>query len=408
MPVYEYTALDTHGRNVSGIIDADSAFAARQKLRTSGVFPVTVNEDRRPEEKKAKRSLFPTGRFGRLSLSELTMMTRQLSTLLSAGFPLVSALDSLISQSRSFKLKRVLSRIKDVIVEGNSFAQALSLFPGTFSPVYISMIHAGEASGTLEIVLEQLAEISEKRQVLIHRLRTALAYPIFMAFIGAAVLFLLLTYIVPSITGIFVDMNQELPSVTRFLIRLSELLQRYWWAILGGIAAGLITISSIGKTVSGRRVMDTLKLRIPLMGMLLKKLATARFARTLGSLLANGVSMMPAMEIAKNLAGNVLIANAIDTAAKDVGKGQGLGLSLAQAAVLPDLAVQMIEVGEQSGELENMLVKVADAFENEVEMQVMGLTAILEPAMILIMGVLIGFIVVSICLPIFEMNRLVV
>jgi len=292
-------------------------------------------------------------------------------------------------------------------VEGSSFSGAISQYPGTFSSLYVNMVHAGETSGTLEIVLERLADITEKQQALNFRIRSALAYPVLMTFLGTLVLILLLAFIVPSITAVFNDMNQALPTPTLILIAVSGLLKSYGWVLLIAIIAIVIVCRSIKKTAKGSYLIDKSLLSLPFIGLLTRKLAVARFSRTLGSLLENGVSMLPALEIVKNIVGNVLISNAIESAAKEVGKGQGLHQSLAASKIFPNLPLQMIQVGEQSGELETMLTKIADVFENEVESTVMGLTSLLEPFMILIMGVIVGFIVLSICLPIFEMNQLV-
>jgi general secretion pathway protein F len=407
MPVFEYTALNAKGKQVSGILDSESALTARQKLRASRIFPVNITQVHDTVKKKERRFLSSLHLGKRIRQSELSMLTRQLATLVGAGFQLVSALDTLLPQTKTPALNRRLAKIKDMIVEGQSFAQGLSLYPETFSALYINMVRAGETSGTLEIVLNQLADITEKQQALNNRIRNALAYPVLMAFIGSVVLFLLLTFIVPSITGIFADMNQTLPTPTLLLIRLSETFKSFWWAFLMVLIAIPIALRSIKKTAKGRLVVDKAVLRIPLVGQLIKKISSARFSRTLGSLLKNGVSMLSALEIVKNIVGNKIISNAIADAAGQVGKGQGLGESLETTALFPNLSIQMIQLGEQSGELETMLDKVADVYENEVESAVLGLTALLEPVMILVMGVVVGFIVLSICLPIFEMNQLV-
>ena len=407
MPVYEYTALDIKGKTVSGIINAESPGTARQKLRASRNFPVSIKEVHDTAAIKAPSSVSIIRYFTRVRPHEVSMMTRQLATLVGAGFPLVSALDTLIPQTRSQGFKKILAKIKDSIVEGNSFARSLSLYPGTFSSLYVNMARAGETSGALEIVLERLADITEKQQALKHRIRSALAYPVLMSLIGALVLFFLLTFIVPSITSIFADMNQALPAPTLFLISISDFFKNFWWIIFILIGLMLLILRMIKKTVKGHYFFDKIKLLLPGFGILTKKLAVARFARTLGSLLENGVSMLPALGIVKNIVGNVLIADIIEEASQEVGKGQGLGSALAESKIFPDLSIQMIQVGEQSGELEAMLNKIADVFENEVETSVMSMTSLLEPVMILIMGIIVGFIVLSICLPIFEMNQLV-
>jgi general secretion pathway protein F len=407
MPVYEYVALTDKGKNITGIIDAEGAMAARQKLRSAGKFPTSIREVKEADRSKDKKELFSPRLFTRIRPSEIAIMTRQLSTLVGAGFPLVSAIDSLIPQTKRPALKKVIAQIKDSIVEGNSFAASLAPYPGTFSQLYINMVRAGESSGTLEIVLERLADITEKQQALKTRIRSAMAYPILMTFIGAVVLFLLLTFIVPNITTIFEDMHKALPAPTLFLIGLSQFMQTYWWTMFILLAGLVFGFRGFGKTEKGRRHIDKTILKLPLFGPLVQKLAVARFARTLGSLLENGVSMLQALDIVKNIAGNVIISEIIEQASEDVEKGQGLGKSLGKAEAFPILSVQMIEVGEQSGELEKMLIKMADVYENQVESSVTSMTSLLEPIMILVMGAIVGFIVLSICLPIFEMNQLV-
>ena len=407
MPVFEYTALDAKGKTTSGIIDADGARAARQKLRATGIFPVSIKESQETPEKKTTRAGDLSRYLTRVKPAEIAMLTRQLATLISAGFPLVSALEALLPQTKSTRLKTVLAQIKDAIVEGQSFAQALSQYPKIFPPLFINMVRAGETSGTLEIVLERLADLTEKQQDLVNRIQTALAYPIFMCIIGTLVLFVLLTYIVPSITAIFMDMNQILPTPTRLLIFLSNFFKSFWWVILIIVAAAAITLHRLKKTENGRYAYDKTVLSLPVFGILARKLAVARFTRTLGSLLENGVSMLIALDIVKNIAGNVLISNAVQNAAQEVGKGQALWASLNEGRVFPQLSIQMIQVGEQSGQLEGMLNKIADIFEKEAESSILRLTSYLEPVMILVMGCMVGFIVLSICLPIFEMNQLI-
>jgi general secretion pathway protein F len=407
MPVFEYTALDNRGKTTSGIVDAEGAQAARQKLRKSGIFPVSIKETEEAAPKKAPGDFSLSARLSRIKPVEVAMMTRQLATLIGAGFPLVSALDALVPQTKSHGFKRILAQIKDLIVEGNSFARALSNYPGQFSPLYINMVRAAETSGTLEIVLERLADIAEKQEALKNRIQTALAYPIFMLIIGTAVLFVLLIYIVPSITSIFSEMNQVLPAPTRFLIFLSAFFKTYWWGLFIIIAVVAVFSNRFKKTEKGRYWIDKTMLLLPGVGILVKKLSVARFARTLGSLLENGVSMLIALDIVKNIAGNSLISDAVETTAIEVGKGQGLGDALSGSGIFPQLSIQMIQVGEQSGQLETMLTKISDIFENEVETTILRLTSYLEPVMILVMGSVVGFIVLSICLPIFEMNQLI-
>jgi general secretion pathway protein F len=407
MPVYEYTALDIKGKTISGIIDADSSRTARQKLRSSKIFPVSIEEVHDTSKIKTKKSFSFKDSFSRVRPYEISMMTKQLATLLGAGLPLVSAMDALISQIRSQAFKKMLAKIKDSIVEGNSFARSLSLFPGTFSSLYINMVKAGETSGALDIVLDRLADITEKQEALKNRIRAAMAYPVLMSLIGMLVLFFLLTFIVPNITSIFSEMNETLTAPTLFLIKISAFFKNYWWMILIVLAISLFSLNSVRKTVKGRYFFDKTKLLLPRFGILAKKIAVARFSRTLGSLLDNGVPLLSSLEIVKNIVDNALISDAIEAASKEVGRGQGLGPALAGTKMFPDLTIQMILVGEQSGKLEAMLDKIADVFESEVENSIMSMTSLLEPVMILIMAVIVGFIVLSICLPIFEMSTLV-
>jgi general secretion pathway protein F len=269
------------------------------------------------------------------------------------------------------------------------------------------MVRAGESSGTLEIVLDRLADITEKQQSLNNKIKSIMAYPTIMAVLGTAVLFFLLAVIVPRLTAIFTDVNQALPLTTRILIDISDFLQSSWWILLILVAIGVLSFRYVAKTEKGRYTIDKIILALPLIGPLAKKLAVARFARTLGSLLENGVSMLSALDIVKNIVGNVIIAGSVESSAKEVEKGYGLGKALEADKVFPYLSVQMIQVGEQSGELETMLSKIADVFENEVESTMVSLTSLLEPLIILIMGIVVGFVVLSIVQPIMEMNQLV-
>ncbi len=408
MPVFEYTAITKKGKNTTGVIDADSAVVARQKLRSTDIFPISVKEVHETATlNKAPMRWHSIRLFNRIRPAEIAVMTRQLATLVGAGFPLVTAIDAILPQTRSQKLRGHLAKIKDNVVEGNSFASALGLFPTTFSSLYINLVKAGESSGTLEIVLDQLADMMERQQILKNKIRSALAYPVLMSFIGTIVLFLLLAFIVPSITSIFTDMNRVLPAPTRFLIHVSTFFKNWWWLVTLVAIVSLIGFSFFKKSSRGGRIVDRIKIRVPMLGALVKKLGVARLSRTLGTLQENGVPMLQAMEIVKNVPGNDVISGAVGEAAVEVGKGVGLGAAMSRHDVFPGLFVQMVEVGEQSGELEAMLNKVAEVFENETETRISAMASLLEPLMILAMAVVVGFIVLAICLPIFEMNQLV-
>ena len=407
MPVYEYTALDRAGKNVSGIIDADSSVAARQKLRASGKFPVEVKETTvKAKAESAKNFSLPL-LFNRVTADDIHALTRQLATLLNAGIPLVGALDALMEQTTSPPLKKIIAQIKESVNEGNSLTVSLTKHPKLFSNIYINMVRAGEASGSLDVVLERLAEFGEHQQALKGRFQAALVYPIFMAIIGSGVLFFLLSFVVPNLTRIFTEMKQVLPLPTTILIWFSGFMRFYWWAILLLIVAIIFGIKEFIKTPKGRYIWDTLKLRLPVIGQINRKIALARFGRTLGSLLQSGVPLITSLQIVRNIVNNVLIGAVIDEAMEDIQAGKSLHFALSRSIWFPPVFRQMVAVGEQSGDLEKMLHKIADAYEREVETRITGMTALLEPIMILLMAVIVGFIVISILLPIFEMNQMV-
>ncbi len=403
MPVYEYKVLDPSGRKSSGIIDAESAAMARRKLRSSGVYPVEVRES------EARRSgrIAVSGIFQRIREAELSTATRHISVLLKAGLPLLMALDAVIAQGGSAGLKRVLSQVKDAINQGGTLASALSEHPKVFTSAYVSMVRAGETSGTLDIVLERLAELGEQRMAFRSRLRAALAYPIFMSIIGVLVVFFLLTFIVPNITAVFEEMRRGLPPATKALIGLSTFMRDYWWALLLGLAALLASLARLVKTGPGRRRWDELKLVVPIAGKIYHKVLLARFGRNLGILLQGGVQLVPALSILRSIMDNVCFQDCLDRAKEEIQAGKSLSASLTGCKWFPPLAVQMVSVGERSGELEEMLVRCADSYEREAESMTVAATSLLEPVMILAMGLVVGFVVISILLPIFEMSRMI-
>jgi general secretion pathway protein F len=408
MPVYEYIALDSGGRRRKGIVDAGSIAAARQKLREGEVFPVEIVETaaRKREETAARGGAIHL--FRRVGLRELAIMTRQLATLIGAGLPLVPSLTALVAQIRHPVLRTTLARIKDEVNEGNSLTQSMSHFPEVFPPFYINMVRAGEASGTINLVLDRLADFNEGQQALKTKIRSALAYPLFMFIIGSGVLFFLVAFVVPNITNIFRDMNQTLPGITVFLLVVSGFFKIFWWVIALILITAIAGLRyAIRKTEQGRHAWDKFKITAPLFGPLNQKIAVARFSRTLGTLLQSSVPLLTALEIAKNVVNNLTVAEQIRIAAKDVEEGQNLSAPLSRSDFFPPIAVEMIAVGEQSGNIEAMLFRIADSYEKEVEASILLVTSLLEPAMILVMGAVVGFIVISVLLPIFEMNQLV-
>ena len=409
MGVYEYTALDEKGRETKGFVDALSVAAATQKLREEGVYPTEII----PAADKKDSALSVSGIMNmniwqRVSTKDVSIFTRQLSTLLGSGIPLVPSLSVLIAQTKNPLLKQTLAQIREQVNEGKSLTEGLLNFPRIFPPFYVNMIRAGESSGTINLVLERLADFSENQQAMMSKIKTALAYPIVMLFVGSGVIFLLMTFVVPKITGIFTDMHQTLPLITIVLIGVSSFLKSFWWLILILLAAAIAAFKyTTTATDGGRRLWDTAKLRTPVWGQVNLKIAIARFCRTLATLLQSGVPLLASMEIVRNVVDNILIGEAIDKASKDVEEGKGLSGPLTQSGLFPPLVTEMVAVGEQTGTLEKMLNRVATAYETEAQSDIMVMTSLLEPLMILVMGLVVGFIVVSILLPIFEMNQLI-
>ncbi|KUG23975.1 type iv fimbrial assembly protein pilc [hydrocarbon metagenome] len=407
MSVFEYIALDEKGRQRKGFIDAPGVAAARQKLREENVYPVEINQAENKKE-NALSEILKFNIWQRVPAGDVSVFTRQLSTLLGAGMPLVPSLSILMKQTNNPLLKKSLAQIREQVNEGKSLTESMSGFPQIFSPFYLNMVRAGEASGAINLVLERLADFQENQQALMNKIRSALAYPIIMFFIGSAVILLLMTFVVPKITGIFTDMHQTLPLITLVLITVSNFLKSFWWLILIILAALIVAFRyAITDTEAGRRLWDNSKLKVPVFGQINRKIAIARFSRTLATLLQSGVPLLQAMEIVRNVVNNTIISEAIGKAGKDVEEGKELSGPLTQSGIFPPMVTEMIAVGEQSGTLEAMLNRIATTYETEAQADIMVMTSLLEPVMILVMGFLVGFIVVSILLPIFEMNQLI-
>lgn len=404
MPVYEYRGLSAEGKKIRGIIDAASPRIARTKLRAMQIFPVDLREElQRPHITEDPL----TKLFQRVRPQDVSIITRQLSTLLEAGTPLVSALDAIIEQTDNHALKRVIAQVREEIKEGRSFADALEKHRKAFSDLYVNMIRAGEESGALEGVLLRLADFTENQIRLKNRIRAALAYPLFMTIIGAGVMIFLLTFVIPTVTQVFQEMGQTLPLPTRILMAVSNLFSGYWWAILLGFILVMVGIRKYLQSPKGALRWDGVKLQLPLFGGIILRGAVARFARTLATLLQGGLPILNSLEIVKTVVNNQLLAQAIEETKVEVREGGDIASTLKRSGLFPAIVTHMIATGEASGNLEKMLTKVADAYEAEVETKVTALTSILEPVIILAMGLVVGFIVISILLPIFEMNQLV-
>ncbi len=407
MPVYEYKALDQKGKSCKGLIDADSESNARSKLRGAGKYPVSVRESLNKGE-KGKKQFFANGFvFDRIKSEETYVFTRQLATLLGAGIPLINALASIIEQSSNPALKRVLAQIRDSVNEGSTLTNALARHPKLFSNIYTNMVRSGEASGSLDIVLERLADFGEKQKALQGRLKAALIYPIFMAVIGTGILFFLISYIVPNITRVFTDMERVLPLPTRMLIFISDALLNYWWLGILVLFVFIFCIRLFLAQEQGRRIWDRIKLSLPITGPVTRKIILTRFASTLGSLLNSGVPLITSLQIVNSIVNNRPIGEVIEEAMEQIKKGKSMSGALESSPWFPPIFIQMIGVGEQSGQLESMLEKVAQTYEREVETAILGMTSLIEPVMITAMGAAVGFVVLSILLPIFEMNQMI-
>ncbi len=414
MPVYAYKGLNERGRNVGGIIDADTAKNARLKLRKAGVFPTELSETR---GQVASTGAAPgrlaglgrdlSGLFERITPQDLALITRQLATLVGAGLPLVDCLGALIEQVDNPRQKRILSQVRERVVEGSTLADALKQHPAVFNDLYVNMVRAGEASGALDIVLIRLADYTERAAALRAKVRSALTYPVFMGIISMAILFFLLSYVVPKMTRIFEETHAQLPSMTVILLAISGFLSSYWWAILAVIGAAVLAVRVSIRTPAGRLRFDRLTLAIPYFGKVLKKVALARFARTLSTLLLGGIPLLQALDIVRHVVSNMVLSNAIEDGRNSIREGQSVADPLKKSGLFPPLLVHMIAVGEKSGELEQMLARAADAYDTEVEASVSALSSVMEPVLVIFMGGVVLFIVMAILLPIFELNQLV-
>jgi general secretion pathway protein F len=410
MAVYEYRGLDAAGRSINGIIDSETVKAARAKLRKTGVFPTEVHEQQMAAGSDAETmtaGLTLKKIFGRIRQQDISIMTRQLATLLTAGIPLVDSLNALTEQVENVKMKTVVSQIRQSVREGASLADAMRSSSPVFTDLYISMIRAGESSGTLDVVLLRLAEFMENQIKIMNKIKAALAYPIFMSVVMVLVVAIIVTFVIPKVSKIFHDVGKTLPIYTSILISVSDFLKSYWWVVIIVGVAAYYMMKKYLKTERGREWFDGWKLRAPIMGRLVRMVAVSRFARTLSTLLKSGVPLPLSMDIVKNVVNNVVISRAISDAKVAIMEGSSIAEPLKKSRLFPPIIIHMIAVGEKTGELESMLAKVSDSFDNEVEASVTGMTSLLEPIIILVMGGIVFFLMISILLPIFQMNQLV-
>jgi general secretion pathway protein F len=407
MPVFAYRGLGADGRTVNGVVDADSARTARGKLRASGIFPTDLNEESNAAERKVeKREWFPSLFRRKLPAAELALLTRQLSALLGAGVPLVEALGALSDQSARAATKRMFSQVRERVREGSSLADALAAHRETFSDLYIGMVRAGEQAAALEGVLDRLAEYSERQSEFTNKVRGALTYPIIMMFVGAGVMGFLVTYVVPQVATIFEEQKAALPLATRILLDLSALVTGYWLPLLLLLIGTVAGITAALATPRGRRLYDTWILKAYYIGPTMIRIICARFARTLATLLASGVQLLPALDAVKGVVTNGLLKDAVEESRESIREGHGMGQTLSKSGLFPPLLIEMIKVGERSGDLERMLERVADNYEREVSHSLSQMTTVLEPMMTLAMAGAIVFMMLAVLMPIFQLNQL--
>lgn len=402
MQTFRYSAYTAGGRETTGFLEAESIKEARQRLKRDGLFPrelAPADEG----EKSGRRRLFAR----RTGLAELALMTRRLATLAGSQVPIFEAITTLGDQEEPGELKTALGRIRERLAEGASLARALSLEPRVFSESYVAMVAAGEASGSLETVLEKLALFLEEQRAIKSKVTSSLAYPILMVVVGGGVMLFLLTFVIPKIVTIFEDNKAALPLITIALIKTSNLLRQFWWLLLG-LAAGAVFLYRRLMTQEAYRLQrDRLLLRIPVVGGLQRHLILSRFAKVLGLLLASGVPVIKSLEITAEVLVNRVYRGALYAITAELAEGGNLSGALRKSVLFPPLLVHLVAVGEKGGELEEMLEKAGTAFEREFDTSVSGLMALLEPLLVLAMGLAVGLVVLAVLLPIFELNQLV-
>lgn len=397
MPVYQYEALDRSGKTVSGVIDADAEDDARRKLRGMSLYPTRIAV--------GTHSSPSGGLFDRITAKEVSVFTRNLATLSSAGFPVIEALTSIADQIEHMMMREVVIQIREKVREGSPLSEALAMFPELFSSMFVSMVQAGERSGRLEDILFQLSDYLDKKEALKNQVLVALAYPILMTLVGVAIVTFLLVYIVPQLTVLFTQSKADLPLPTRLLLGTSDAAGDYWWLGLAALVLAWLAFDRWSRTDSGGYTYDSLKLRMPVFGTLVRKIAISRFVRTLGILLQSGVPILQALDIVRNVVANAVIAESLDQTRKSVSQGSNLATPLRQSGLFPAIVIDMISAGQKSGQLEKMLMKLAEDYDREVEGTIEMLTALLEPVIIICMGLTVGFIVLAVLLPIYELNK---
>jgi type IV pilus assembly protein PilC len=413
MPRFHYVALDARGQESSGVIDAGSQTEAVAQLRQSGYFPKSVtDESKAPKSKAAKAPKASAARkeikinipfLERKTIKPRVLMifTRQLATLIDAGLPLLRGLTVLAKQEPDPVLKKVISSIGDSVQAGGTFSESLSGHPKIFNKLYVNMVKAGELGGVLEIVLLRLAEFQEKAQKIKNKVVSAMFYPAIVLIIAVVIMAFLLVFIVPKFEAIFADMlgGKPLPGLTQFVIATSNLLKNNIIIILGAIGGIVFLYKYLANTPKGAAAIDAFMLKAPVFGDLTRKSSISRFTRTLGTLVTSGVPILQALNITRETAGNAVIANSITRVHDSVKEGESIVVPLEASGVFPPMVISMIDVGEETGQLPDMLLKIAEVYDDEVDNAVTGITSLLEPVMIVFLAVVVGTIVIALFLP---------
>ncbi|MBS1958687.1 MAG: type II secretion system inner membrane protein GspF [Bdellovibrionales bacterium] len=407
MALYDYKALSGDGKTSKGMVEADTAKAARLKLKKQGLMVTEITEKNAIVKKGAGGATSGGSIFGgRVSTEEVAVMTRQLASLIKANIPLVDALNALVEQIETAGLKTVIAQVRESVNEGVSLSKALALHPKVFDNIYLNMVEAGESSGTLSLVLLRLADLKEAQQRIKRKVVGGMTYPAIMLSMAILILIGIFTFVIPKLQQIFVSMNKALPPTTEALIWMSTFTLNYWWALLGGLIVFIFGFNRWTNSAGGRKKWDRIKLSAPVFGRVVRMLGITRFASTMSTLLGAGVPIVTAMNIARNLVGNVHLAKAIEDARENITEGQSIAEPLRRSGEFPPLVIHMISIGEKTGELPAMLKNVSDSYEEQVSGAIDTMTGLLEPAMIVFMGGTVGFIVVSVIMPIMDMSNL--
>lgn len=407
MAIFTYLARSAKGENKHGEIEAANANLAKFTLRKQGLWVININYKTGATNTSSQQKGGGFKLFGdKITLKDMVVFSRQFAAMIEAGVAMLRALTVLIEQTDSPKLKTYLEKVKDDIEQGTPLSEALQAFPDAFDRLYVAMVKAGEAGGVLDSVLNRLAGFMESRNQLTQKVKTAMTYPTVIVIIAALVLWFMLTFILPKFSAIFDSTGGELPAFTQALINLSEIARSPWMLVVAAaVWFGVTSLQGWYQTPSGRYSIDSFLLRIPLFGDIFKKVAVARFTRTFGTLIQSGVPMITALEVVKDSANNAVLEGIIVEVQKEVEEGGELSTKLSESTIFPPMVTQMVAIGEESGELEKMLEKVADFYDTEVDNAVESLTTIMEPLLIVIIGGLVGAVVVAMYLPIFDVIK---